>query len=99
MGDEIINSFPILFHIITIVLFLVCNKLLINFILFNLVMDETTAKGMPPQLVASRVVEAVACDEAEVVLSSITHKAAIILRTISPNIYFWLMSRRAKTSS
>lgn len=59
------------------------------------VMDETTAKGMSPEYVADKIIEAVAAETKEIVLAPLSHKFAILLRTLAPSLYFLIMSRRA----
>jgi len=64
---------------------------------FVVVMDENTAKGMSPEYVADRILEAVAFDTKETVLAPLHHKFAILLRTLAPSLYFFIMSRRAES--
>lgn len=62
------------------------------------VMDENTAKGMSPEYVADKIIEAVAAETKETVLAPLSHKFAILLRTLVPSLYFLIMSRRAASS-
>jgi short-subunit dehydrogenase len=58
------------------------------------VMDANTANGMSPEYVADKIIEAVASETKEIVLGPLTHKLAILLRTLVPSLYFLIMSRR-----
>ena len=60
------------------------------------VMDETTAAGYPPELVAEKILNAVVLKEKEIVIATTAPRLAILLRSFTPNIYFWLMQKRAK---
>ncbi|XP_055954503.1 dehydrogenase/reductase SDR family member 7B [Patella vulgata] len=60
------------------------------------VMDKTTENGMTPEYVAQRVLEAVMYQNNDDILSSITPKIAVYLRTIAPSVFFWLMKSRAR---
>lgn len=59
-------------------------------------MDSTTANGMSTVYVADRVVDAVAMQQSDVVLGPFTHGAAIYIRALLPNLYFWIMAGRAR---
>ncbi len=59
-------------------------------------MDETTALGMDPEIVANEIAAAIYQKKKELFLSSVTHRLAIILRYLFPNLFFILMSKRAK---
>lgn len=59
-------------------------------------MDSTTANGMSTVYVADRVVDAVAKQQSDVVLGPFTHGAAIYIRALLPNLYFWIMAGRAR---
>lgn len=59
------------------------------------VVDETTAKGLAPEVVAERLVEMIFKEEAEVVLADTHVKLAIALRALCPALFFWFMNRRA----
>ena len=58
-------------------------------------MDETTAGGYPPQLVAEQILNRVVLQEKEAVIASSGPRFAILLRSLSPSIYFWVMQKRA----
>ncbi|XP_064594422.1 dehydrogenase/reductase SDR family protein 7-like [Liolophura sinensis] len=60
------------------------------------VIDKTTASGMTPQEAAQAVLQTVTYRHQDVVLSSITHKLAIYIRTLLPSLFFWIMLKRAK---
>lgn len=60
------------------------------------VMDSTTASGYKPEYVADRILEMVLNKQNELTLATIAPKVAILLRTITPSLYFWLMAKRAK---
>ncbi|XP_063961669.1 dehydrogenase/reductase SDR family protein 7-like [Lytechinus pictus] len=59
-------------------------------------MDSTTANGMSTIYVADKIVDAVAKQQSDVVLGPFTHGAAIYIRALFPNLYFWIMAGRAK---
>ncbi|XP_030855679.1 dehydrogenase/reductase SDR family protein 7-like [Strongylocentrotus purpuratus] len=59
-------------------------------------MDSTTAGGMSTVYVADKVVDAVAKQQRDVVLGPFTHGAAIYIRALVPNLYFWIMAGRAR---
>lgn len=60
------------------------------------VLDETTASGYPPEKVAEQILHVVAEEKPESIICPITHRLAIILRTLCPPLYFLIMKRRAK---
>ena len=62
-------------------------------------MDETTALGMDPQLAAQSIVTAIIKRDKQLVLSPVVPKIAVLLRFIFPNLYFYLMNKRAKKSN
>lgn len=59
-------------------------------------MDATIAKGMTVDYMASRVVEAVTLQQKDVVVGPFTHCAAIYLRALLPNVFFWVMAGKAR---
>jgi len=60
------------------------------------VTDETTANGLEPEVAANRILQAVALCKKEVVIASFKIRFAILIRTVLPSLFFWLMARRAK---
>ncbi|XP_072167849.1 dehydrogenase/reductase SDR family protein 7-like [Diadema setosum] len=59
-------------------------------------MDSTIAKGMSASYMADRVVDAVAWQQKDVLVGPFHHKAAVFLRTLLPNLFFWIMKMKAK---
>ncbi|KAK3919542.1 Dehydrogenase/reductase SDR family protein 7-like [Frankliniella fusca] len=59
------------------------------------VMDETTAGGYPPEYVAQQILNSVVLQEKEVVIATTGPRLAILLRSLSPGLYFWIMQKRA----
>jgi dehydrogenase/reductase SDR family protein 7B len=59
-------------------------------------MDADQAGGMLPEYVADRIMESIAFEEKEVIVDVVLHRFAIALRTLCPNLFFWLMARRAR---
>lgn len=59
------------------------------------VMDETTAGGYPPNYVAEQILNGVALQEKEIIIATAGPRYAILLRSLSPSIYFWIMQKRA----
>ncbi|XP_067013660.2 dehydrogenase/reductase SDR family protein 7-like [Anabrus simplex] len=60
------------------------------------VMDSTTAGGYAPAYVANQVLQAIADEKNEVILSPVSPRLAILIRTLTPSLYFWLMENRAR---
>lgn len=58
-------------------------------------MDETTAGGYPPQLVAEQILNGVVLQEKEIVIATSGPRIAILLRSMCPSFYFWIMQKRA----
>ncbi|KAJ1532373.1 hypothetical protein ONE63_000973 [Megalurothrips usitatus] len=59
------------------------------------VMDDTTAGGYPPEYVAEQVLNGVVLQEKEIILATAGPRFAILLRSLGPDIYFWIMQKRA----
>ncbi|XP_034239796.1 dehydrogenase/reductase SDR family protein 7-like isoform X2 [Thrips palmi] len=59
------------------------------------VMDETTAGGYPPEYVAEQILNGVILKEKEIILATSGPRYAILLRSLSPSLYFWIMQKRA----
>lgn len=60
------------------------------------IMDETTLTGMEPEIVANSIKLSIIKNDKELLLSPVLPRIAIIIRVLFPNIYFYLMSNRAK---
>ncbi|XP_012534978.1 dehydrogenase/reductase SDR family protein 7-like [Monomorium pharaonis] len=60
------------------------------------IMDKTTESGYQPKYVAECVLRSVLKQEKEVTIASFSPKCAIILRTLFPSLYFWIMEKRAR---
>lgn len=59
-------------------------------------MDETTAKGLDPHVLAGRVLRAAAVGKAEVVAAPLDAKAAILFRNLFPGLVFRILASKAK---
>jgi len=59
------------------------------------VMDKTTESGYQPKYVAECILKSVLKQEKEVTIAPFLPKCAIILRTLFPSLYFWIMQKRA----
>jgi len=59
-------------------------------------MDKTTESGFQPKYVAECILKSVLKQEKEVTIASFLPKCAIILRTLFPSCYFWIMQKRAR---
>lgn len=59
------------------------------------VMDKTTASGMAPAAAAEKILSAIIRGDNELILAPITHKIALYLRVLCPNLFFYIMQRRA----
>ncbi|KAG1704427.1 Dehydrogenase/reductase SDR family protein 7-like [Nymphon striatum] len=58
-------------------------------------MDPTTASGMEPRHVAFEIIKAVILKKKEIILSPFSNKIALLIRSIIPSLYFYVMSLRA----
>lgn len=59
-------------------------------------MDETTENGYDPEYVAEHILKAVLKQKKEVTIAPFSVKTAIMIRTLFPSLFFWLMQKRAK---
>ncbi|XP_014790260.1 dehydrogenase/reductase SDR family protein 7-like [Octopus bimaculoides] len=59
------------------------------------VLDNTIAKGMKAEYVAQRILDMVLWKEHDVLLGPLHHRIACYLRPIFPNIFFYIMAKRA----
>lgn len=59
-------------------------------------MDETTENGYEPEYVAEYILKSILKQEKEVTIAPFMPKAAILLRTLFPSLFFWIMQNRAK---
>ncbi|KAM0730063.1 Dehydrogenase/reductase SDR family protein 7-like [Formica fusca] len=62
-------------------------------------MDKTTESGYQSEYVAECILKSVLKQEKEVTIAPFSPKAAIVLRTLFPSLFFWIMQRRAKKSA
>ncbi|XP_043470174.1 dehydrogenase/reductase SDR family protein 7-like [Leptopilina heterotoma] len=62
------------------------------------VMDEATQKGFSASYVAEEVLKSMLNGSKDVAISPLSPKIAILLRTLCPSLYFWIMKIRAKNS-
>ncbi|KAL6255895.1 hypothetical protein P5V15_013136 [Pogonomyrmex californicus] len=60
------------------------------------VMDKTTENGYEPKYVAKCILKSVLKQEKEIIIAPFSPKCAIILRTLLPSLFFWIMQKRAK---
>lgn len=58
-------------------------------------MDYHTSKGYSAEYAANKIMEAIASETKDLVLSPATPKLAIGLRYCCPSLYFWIMAKRA----
>lgn len=58
--------------------------------------DETTENGYEPEYVANCILEAVLKQKEEVTIAPLSAKSAIVIRTLFPSLFFWLMKKRAR---
>lgn len=62
-------------------------------------MDKTTESGYQPEYVAECVLKSILKQEKEVTIAPFSPKVAIILRTLFPSLFFWIMQKRASKSA
>lgn len=60
------------------------------------VMDKATEQGYSSEYVAQKVLKAVLRKEKDVIIAPIAPKCAILIRSLFPSFYFWLMKKRAR---
>ena len=58
-------------------------------------LDETTAQGFAPASVAERLLDMILKDEPEVVMADAHIRMAILMRALTPALFFWFMNKRA----
>ncbi|XP_011159318.1 dehydrogenase/reductase SDR family protein 7-like [Solenopsis invicta] len=63
------------------------------------IMDKNTESGFQPKYVAERILKSVLKQEKEVTIAPFSPKCAIVLRTLFPSLYFWIMQKRARNLS
>ncbi|KAL6445426.1 hypothetical protein ACFW04_002304 [Cataglyphis niger] len=63
------------------------------------IMDKTTESGYQPEYVAECVLKSILKQEEEVTIAPFSPKVAIVLRTLFPSLFFWIMQRRARKSA
>lgn len=61
-------------------------------------MDQTTEQGYEPKYVAQCVLRSVLKEKKEITIATPSHKCAIMLRTLFPPLFFWIMRRRARNT-
>ncbi|XP_049956983.1 dehydrogenase/reductase SDR family protein 7-like isoform X1 [Schistocerca serialis cubense] len=59
------------------------------------VMDSATENGSPVEKVAEEILYAVATEKKELTTCSFVAHIAVLLRTLYPELFFWLMKKRA----
>lgn len=62
-------------------------------------MDRDTVDGYKPEYVSEKILSAVVEGRKELIIAPISVRLAIMIRTLSPTLYFWIMERRARKSS
>lgn len=67
--------------------------------MFVSVMDVSTAAGFTPEYAATKMVDAIANKQKELIISQLLPSLAITMRHSIPSLYFWLMARRAKKTT
>nr|CAD7413073.1 unnamed protein product [Timema cristinae] len=59
-------------------------------------MDATTAGGYNPKYVAKEMLKVILLEKKEVTIAPLSPRLAILLRTLAPEIFFWVMEKRAR---
>ncbi|KAJ8679594.1 hypothetical protein QAD02_015381 [Eretmocerus hayati] len=60
------------------------------------VMDETTKNGYSPDYIADKILHAIVKGQKEITIANFAQKIAILLRVVSPSLYFYVMQNRAQ---
>lgn len=61
--------------------------------------DETTASGESPESIADDIRKAILREENDVTLAPLLPRTVHWIRFLFPNIYFWMMEKRARKMS
>ncbi|PNF35180.1 Dehydrogenase/reductase SDR family protein 7-like [Cryptotermes secundus] len=61
--------------------------------------DSATANGYTPEYVAEKILSAVVQCKEEMIISPVVPRLAMLIRTLAPSLYFWIMERRARNTS
>ncbi|XP_012225368.1 dehydrogenase/reductase SDR family protein 7-like isoform X1 [Linepithema humile] len=59
-------------------------------------MDKTTESGYQPEYVAECILKSVLKQEKELTIAPFSPRCAIVLRTLFPSLFFWIMQKRAQ---
>jgi len=61
-------------------------------------LDENTAKGMKPDAAAATIISSIRGGNEELVILNLKSRLAILLRTLVPSLYFYVMRKQAQSS-
>jgi len=67
-----------------------------NIFCFVIVMDKTTENGYQPDYVAQCILKSILYQKKEITIAPFSARAAMVIRTLFPSLFFWIMERRAK---
>lgn len=59
-------------------------------------MDVTTASGMSPDFLAHEILLATARGDHEIIAANLQARAAILLRSVLPDVLAWVLVKRAR---
>jgi dehydrogenase/reductase SDR family protein 7B len=65
----------------------------------NNVQEDDHKDGYEPNYVARVVLQAIVSGQKELIISSVTHRLGLWLRFFLPNVYVWLMRKRARKAT
>lgn len=60
------------------------------------IMDKTTENGYEAGYVAECILKSVLKEEKETTIATLSPKCAMVLRTLFPSLFFWIMQKRAR---
>jgi dehydrogenase/reductase SDR family protein 7B len=60
-------------------------------------MDDTTASGMEPEVLADKILFSLAKGEADVLIADAKTHAAVLMRATMPEAFAWVMKKRAQS--
>jgi len=87
-----VSNYDLIGNAKLIYLILLCN---FNIYYFIIEMDKTTERGFKAKYVAECILKSVLKQEKEVTIALFLPKCVIVLRTLFPSCYFWIMQKRA----